>query len=148
MRVNNAITCWPFVSPLQFRLTQSCYCLPRGTNWLFCFFSALRGCRELFFYFRYTILTIQTVYVQRSYAENIRLYCRYSAVRLCGSWCRGIRRFGRNFCGDSDRYRFLIRLLINKKVTANELIIYTQPECTNALNSPKHTSPYNDSAFG
>ena len=73
-------------------------------------FSALRGCRELFFYFRYTIRTIRTVYMQRPYAENILLYCCYSSFGLCRGWRRCIRRLRRRFCGNRYGHRLLTRL--------------------------------------
>ena len=39
------------MNPLQYRLTRNCYCLPRGTNWLFLFFQLSADAESFFFIF-------------------------------------------------------------------------------------------------
>lgn len=74
------------MNPLQYRLTQRCYCLPRGTNWLFWFFFRLSAGAESFF-FVFGILSGQLQpFMYRGHM--LKIVCFIAVILLSG--CAGV----------------------------------------------------------
>ncbi|RUT65473.1 hypothetical protein CKG00_02935 [Morganella morganii] len=85
--MNKAITCCLFADTLQYRLTLSCYCLPRGTNWLFWFFQLSADAGSFFLFSVYYILTIQTVYIIHG-GYMLKIFCLVAVILVSG--CAGV----------------------------------------------------------